>query len=224
MKPILASLSFLLLSYFAFGQNAEKISLETTRLIVFDVTAKQEPYKGKDALVLEQTRPIDNQKTFALLKNMDFHNGVIEITLAGAVGNKNVEGARGFVGVVFRVNKDTSAFEQFYIRPTNGRANDQVRRNHSTQYVSYPGFPWEKLRKESPEKYESYADLVPGEWTKLKIVVKEETAQLFVNGAEQPTLIVSDLKQGREARGSIGLWIGPGTLAQFADLQVTKWD
>jgi hypothetical protein len=52
-----------------------------------------------------------------------------------------------------------SGFECFYLRPTNGRADDQVRRNHSVQYISFRGFPWYRL--ESPEKYESYTDLVP---------------------------------------------------------------
>lgn len=209
---------------FAQAPKTENISLRADKLIPYDVTVKVETYKGKEAIVLEQPKVIDNQKTFALLKDLDFHNGTIEITLAGAIGNKALEGARGFVGIVFRVSRDTSKFEHFYIRPTNGRANDQVRRNHSTQYVSYPGFPWEKLRKVTPEKYESYADLQPGEWTKIKIVVKDETAQLYVNGAEQPTLIVNDLKQGKDLRGGIGLWIGPGTIAQFTDLKVTRLD
>lgn len=206
------------------AQKTEIILLKADIFTVYDVTVKEESYKGKPAIVLEQTKVIDNQKTFALLNNLEFHNGTIELSLAGAVGNKAVEGARGFVGIVFRVNKDTTQFEHFYIRPTNGRANDQVRRNHSTQYVSYPGFPWEKLRKETPEKYESYADVVPAEWTKIKIVVKDETAQLFVNGVEQPTLIVNDLKQGKDLKGGIGFWIGPGTLAQFADLKITRID
>ena len=225
---ILKSTSLFILS-FAFGivanaQKTESISLKVDKLSLYDVTVKTESYKGKEALVVEQPKVIDGERTIALLKDVDFHNGTIEVTLSGQVGNKAVEGARGFVGVVFRVSKDTSKLEKFYIRPTNGRANDQVRRNHSTQYVSYPGFPWEKLRKETPEKYESYADLVPAEWTKIKIIVKDETAQLYVNGAEQPTLIVNDLKQGKDLRGSIGLWVGPGTLGHFTDLKITKLD
>lgn len=212
------------LALFAHAQKAETIGLQPDKLVAYDVTIKSETYKGKTAIVLEQSQVVDNPKTLALLKDLEFHNGTIEVSLAGAVGNKAVEGARGFVGIAFRVSKDTTKLEKFYIRPTNARANDQVRRNHSTQYVSYPGFPWERLRKESPEKYESYADLQPGEWTKIKIVVKDETAQLYVNGAEQPTLIVNDLKQGKDHRGGIGLWIGPGTLAQFADLKVTRVD
>ncbi|WP_131368630.1 hypothetical protein [Chryseobacterium luteum] len=114
--------------------------------------------------------------------------------------------------------------EVFYLRPTNGRANDQVRRNHSDQYISWPGYPWEKLRKETPEKYEAYADMAPGEWIKVKVEVKGETAKLYVNGASQPTLIVNDLKQGGNLRGGIGLWIGPGTLGHFTDLKITKED
>jgi hypothetical protein len=46
------------------------------------------------------------------------------------------------------------------LRPTNGRADDQVRRNHSTQYISYPDFPWYRLREETPGMYESYSDSI----------------------------------------------------------------
>jgi hypothetical protein len=70
----------------------------------------------------------------------------------------------------------------FYLRPTNGRADDQVRRNHSAQYISSPEFPWYLLRKEFPEKYESY--FVPGEWTKMRIEVKGNRATLSVSGAD----------------------------------------
>jgi hypothetical protein len=125
------------------------------------------------------------------------------------------------VGVVFRAAPDGSKFECFYLRPTNGRADDQVRRNHSLQYISIPRFPWQLLREKFPEKYESYVDLQPGEWTKVKIVTKGDHAQLFVHGTTQPALIVNDLKQP-VASGAVGLWVGPGTVAHFSDLRVTK--
>jgi hypothetical protein len=107
------------------------------------------------------------------------------------------------------------------LRPTNGRAEDQVRRNHSVQYISIPGFPWPLLRKEFPEKYESYVDLVAGEWTKVKIEVKGDKARLFVHDSPQPTLLVNDLKQGL-SKGAIALWVGPGTIAYFSDLRITR--
>jgi hypothetical protein len=106
-----------------------------------------------------------------------------------------------------------------YLRPTNGRADDQLRRNHSTQYISYPDYPWYRLREESPAVYESYTDLVPGAWTPVKIVVSGQRAELYVNRAEQPCLIVNDLKLGA-TRGQIALWIGAGTEAYFSTLVI----
>src|SRR6185436_10341569 len=100
--------------------------------------------------------------------------------------------ARGFIGVAFRLNKkDTIHYDAFYIRPTNGRSSDQLRRNHATQYIAHPAFPWFRLRRENPGVYESYVDLVPAEWTRLKIVVKDKRAWLYVHGSEQPCLVVT---------------------------------
>jgi hypothetical protein len=59
-----------------------------------------------------------------------------------------------------------------YLCPTNGRAKDQERRNHAVQYVSHPDWPWFRLRKESPSKYEPYVDLRSGVWTRMKIEVQ----------------------------------------------------
>ena len=114
---------------------------------------------------------------------------------------------------------DSVRYECFYIRPTNGRAEDQLRRNHSAQYISHPKFTWFKLRDENPGVYESYADMVEGEWTKLKIEVKDNKARLYVNGAAQPCLIVNDLKYGKSV-GAISLWVGPGTDGYFANLNI----
>jgi hypothetical protein len=128
---------------------------------------------------------------------------------------------RGFVGISFRVSSDRSDSETFYLRAKNGRSEDQLQRNHSAQYISLPGFPWQKLRSESPGKYESYVDLVPGKWIHVKIQVSGTSARLYVNGAEQPTLIVNDLKQP-PVPGAIALWVGPGTIANFSDLKVPR--
>lgn len=226
MKKIISTIALLAFVSFGFAQKAENIILKVENFNTYNVTLKPEKYKGKEALAAEQTttRDSDRQYTFAGLKNFEFHNGTIEVELTGEPKKDAIEGARGFVGIAFRVAQDTSAFECFYLRPTNARAEDQVRRNHSVQYISHPGFPWRKLRSETPEKYETYTDLVAGEWTKLKIEVKDDKAKLFVNGAEQPTLLVNDLKQGKDKKGSVALWIDIGTLARFANLKITKWD
>jgi hypothetical protein len=175
-------------------------------------------FKGRKALrVLEL--PDFNGESVAILEGTQFANGAIEATIAGQPAAGAAEGARGFVGIAFRVAPDVSRFECFYLRPTNGRADDQVRRNHSLQYVSHPDFPWFRLRKEFPEKYESYADIVPGEWTKIRIEAQGTRARLFVNGAAQPSLIVNDLKLD-ETSGAVALWIGAGTEAHFAEVRI----
>jgi len=132
------------------------------------------------------------------------------------------EWARGFIGVAFRIDERNTKFESIYLRPTNGRADDQIRRNHSIQYFSFPDYKFDRLRKESPEKYESYADMGLNEWITIKIVVQGPTVRLFLNNNDQPSLIVNDLKLGENNSGAIGLWVGNWTEGYFRDLKVIK--
>jgi hypothetical protein len=192
-------------------------------LKLLNVTAESINYKGRKALRVTDAAPPDlgDEGRLAVLTDTDFQDGTIEVDLTGAPLPNAGEGARGFVGLAFRVAPDASRFECIYLRPTNGRADDQVRRNHSVQYISVPGFPWPFMRKNFPEKYETHVDLVPGEWTKVKIEVKGDKARLFVHDSLQPTLLVNDLKQGT-SKGAIALWVGNGTVAHFSNLRITK--
>jgi hypothetical protein len=159
----------------------------------------------------------------ALLDGVEFSNGTIEVDIAGEPASSGAAGAgaRGFVGVAFRVQPDRKTYDCFYIRPTNGRAEDQERRNHAVQYISHPTYTWSKLRQETPSRYEAYADMVPAEWVHLKIEVDGLKAKLFVNGATQPTLLVNDLKSGPNAKGRVAIWFEGSTIAHFANLKVT---
>ena len=235
MKSLIGTIA--VLAYLAIGALAQtpgpNAAIRTTT-IPLNRLDEQQPrnvktelvtYKGRKALRVIDAAPPDAADGIQLviLNKTEFRDGTIEIELTGEPSPKAKNtAARGFVGVAFRVNpdaKDAVKYDCFYLRPTNGRADDQVRRNHSTQYISYPDFPWFRLRKEFPEKYESYADVVPGEWTKVKIEVHGEKARLYVQGAPQPALIVNDLKQ---AQGKIALWIGTDTIAHFANLHVSQ--
>jgi len=157
----------------------------------------------------------------AVIEGLGFSNGTLEAEIAGAPGPGAGEGARGFVGIAFRLQGDMKTYDAFYLRPTNGRAEDQERRNHAVQYIAHPDWPWFRLRKETPSKYEAYVDLAPGTWTKVKIEVRGERARLFVHGNEQPTLVVNDVKSGATAKVAVSLWLGPGTIAHFRNLIVT---
>jgi len=164
-----------------------------------------------------------DQPTFVRLNNTDdFSNGTIEVMLLSRLLPTATPDARGFIGLAFRINKDNSRFESIYIRPTNGRAEDQLRRNHSTQYFSYPDYKFDRLRKEAEGKYESYADMGLNEWIKMKIVVKNAQAKLYLNDNPQPVLIVNDLKLGAANSGAIGLFVDTGTDAFFRDIKVVS--
>ena len=218
---------FPVLIIFAFALTvvqAQTVSLASPdQLKLANVKAETVTFKGRKALRVRDAAPpeLGDEGRLVILSTTDFQDGVIEVDLAGEPAPGAGEGARGFVGIAFRVAPDQSRFECIYLRPTNGRAEDQVRRNHSVQYISIPGFPWPLLRKDFPEKYETYVDLLPGEWTKVKIEVRGDKARLYVNGVAQPTLLVNDLKQG-QTKGSIALWIGTGTLAHFSNVRISQ--
>ena len=173
-------------------------------------------YLGKPAVKVVEDGQVPDGEAYAIVRGAVFHNGEIEVELAGRPANA-ATGSRGFIGIAFRVQD--GQFEYIYLRPTNGRADDQVRRNHSTQYGAHPKFDFAVLRQQSPEKYESYVDLEPGVWTRYRITVEGTKARLYVHGAAQPCLIVNDLKLG-DSSGGVALWIGPGTEGYFTGLAI----
>jgi hypothetical protein len=177
-------------------------------------------YQGQRAVRL-RSRPgheADDDSMLAIVPHSDFKDGTIELDVAGAP-IPEVPNARGFIGVAFRVQAHPDSFECIYIRPTNARCDDQQRRNHSVQYTCGPSYSWRRLRTESPETYEAYADMEPGVWTHLKVEIAGTKARLYVNRAPQPALIVNDLKLG-DTRGAIALWSHTFTDGYFANLTV----
>lgn len=216
----IASAGCLVLIPCCFAETKE-FALDVSHLQLKNVKAESATFKGRKAIRLtDPAANIQDGARLALIPKTDFQDGIIELDVAG----DTVPGAppefRAFTGIAFRASPEGARYEAIYLRPKNGRSEDQLQRNHSAQYISFPEFPWQRLRKDDPGKYESYVDLVPGEWTKFKIEVRGDKARLYVHGSEQPVLIVNDLKHP-PARGAIALWIGPGTVAHFSNLRVT---
>jgi hypothetical protein len=204
------------------ARDPKSAPLSLDKLEVHKVSAEPVTYQGRKAVRVSDLVPDDPDDAgrIAVVLGSSLQDGTIEVSLTGDTAPDTSPAARGFVGVAFRVTPDRSHFECFYLRPKNGRSDDQLQRNHSAQYISIPGFGWKKLRAETPGKYESYVDLVAGQWTQVKIQVSGSHARIYVNGADQPTLIVNDLQQP-PVNGAIALWVGPGTIAHFANLNVT---
>src|SRR5947209_11900157 len=91
-------------------------ALEFIRAVPKPVT-----YKGQKALQLVESGS-NTSDAIALLKDVVFADGTIEVDLAGLPGPGASDAARGFVGIVFRATPHATATECFYLRPTNGRA------------------------------------------------------------------------------------------------------
>jgi len=211
------------------GQTALRgrpITLDTdTKLDVQNARVLWVDYRGRQALKLAPREGHEHdvdQEMAAVLTESDFQNGVIEVDVSGArrkgySTTADSTGFKGIVGISFRVRGDSA--ERLYVRPENSRVNDQLYRNRSTQYESDPDFPWQRLRQDHPGMYESYVDIEPGAWTRLRIEVSGTTARLYVNGAAQPCLVVNDLKHG-ESRGRIALWARISSDAFFTNLRV----
>ncbi len=218
-------LFFLLSFLFAFaGLFAQAIKFDKNNLDANKVYMSAEKVKGKDAVrvVKDSTVQGSDEPTFVKIKGLDFSNGTIEVKVLSRLLKNAPEFARGFIGIAFHIDEQNSKFEGIYLRPTNGRADDQLRRNHSTQYFSYPDYKFDRLRKEAEGVYESYADMGLNEWITMRIEVKGKRAKLFLNENKQPTLIVNDLKLGENISGAVGLWVETGTEGYFANLKIHK--
>jgi len=223
MKNIISSFicCYLLIAGNLYSQS---ISLHKKNLEAVNVLMTAEKLIGKEVIkvIKDSTVKEVDEPTFVKIKGIDFKNGTIEVKVLSRLLKNAPDYARGFIGVAFRINNSNTKYESIYLRPINARADDQIRRNHSIQYYSYPDYKFDRLRKESPEKYESYADMEMNQWITIRIAVKGNQAKLFLNNNKQPSLIVNDLKHGADLSGAIGLWVDIGTEGYFTDVKIYR--
>jgi hypothetical protein len=215
---LIAGLTFSIASY------SQTVKLDSNRLEPVNVFMSIEKIMGKKVVKVIKDSSVKeaDEPTFVKIKGVVFENGTIEVKVLSRLLKNAPDFARGFIGIAFRINDSNTKFESIYIRPINARVEDQVRRNHSIQYYSYPDYKFDRLRKESPERYESYADMEMNRWITMTIKVKDAQAKLFLGHNTQPSLIVNDLKHGTDLSGAIGLWVETGTEGFFSDIKVLQ--
>ena len=201
---------------------SQTIKLDTNRLEAVNVLMSIEKLMGKEVVkaIKDSSVKEADEPTFVKIKGIAFKNGTIEVKVLSRLLKNAPDFARGFIGIAFRITDSNTKYESIYIRPVNARVDDQVRRNHSIQYYSYPDYKFDRLRKEAPERYESYADMEMNKWITMRIEVKDAQAKLFLDNNKQPSLIVNDLKHGADLSGAIGLWVEVGTEGFFSDLKI----
>jgi hypothetical protein len=221
------ALSFL---HHASTHTYEKIKLDSHVFELHNVIGSIVKWEGRQVMKLERdlsAMPFDeknlestvDQPTFAKLVDADIRNGIIEVKLMSRImENAPFKDARGFIGIGFRIDSNDH-FEGIYLRPANGRADDQLRKNHTVQYFAYPGYSFSTLRKEANGIYETYADIGLNEWIDVKIEYRDQKAMLYINNQRHPSFIVNKML-GSTMSGSIGLWVDVGTVGFFKDLKV----
>jgi hypothetical protein len=150
----------------------------------------------------------------AYLEGVEFANGTIELDIRG----KDVQG-QSFVGVALH-GVDGTTYEAIYFRPFNFRAADSTRRAHAVQYISQPTHTWQKLRTEHPGMYEKAVNPAPDPngWFHARVVVAGSQVSVFVDGATQPSLVVTRLSE--RSKGLMGFWVGNGSRGDFAKLTI----
>ena len=212
----------------------KKVNLGKQQFELHNVIGERTVFQNQQVIKIERDLkaiPFDStniEKTvdephYAKLSGLDdFENGTIEIKVYSQLQNPAPYSAiAGFIGLYFRIKEDDSAFEGMYLRPKVGRASNQLFRNHTVQYMSYPHAKFDTLRKIAPFKYEGSAPIALNEWITMRIEVNGETAELFINDLKYSSFIV-DKMLGKNKIGAIGVYVDIGTIGYFKDLKVTK--
>ena len=147
------------------------------------------------------------------LNDTNFKNGTIELDIKG----KDARG-QSFVGVAFH-GLDNDAFDAVYFRPFNFK--NPERNTHSVQYIDMPKNEWSTLRNKFPGKYENTVNPVPdpNEGFHAKIVINFPEVKVYVNDAEEPSLVVNQISKRKN--GKIGVWVGNGSEGWFKNFTIT---
>ena len=198
--------------------------MDAENFVAVNVSAENFTLNGEKVLRVVKTEKLMEFDTdsIAKLKNSDFHNGTIEVKMLSRLLPDAPEFARGFIGIAFRIASDNSAFESFYIRPTNSNTSDIVRRAHGCQYFSFPKYTFAYFRENNISDYENPISNGLNEWINLKAVINDAHADFYLN--DVLTLTVEDLKRGENSRGAVGFFVDIGTEAFYKDLKIFNID
>ena len=199
-----------------------KRCVEFSELMPVHTTLQQEVLNGETVIRVTKKDKIMqfDENTLVKVKDLDFHNGTIRVKMLSRLLPDAPEFARGFIGIVFRVNEANSEFESFYIRPTNAMTDDPVRKAHGCQYFSYPGYTFAYFREFGITEFEAPIHNGLDEWVQLTAVIRDAEARFYLNDEKDPVLTVRNMKHGQNARGSVGFFSEIGTEAFFKDLEI----
>ncbi len=151
--------------------------------------ASVEEFKGKRCLHVQ-----GKEESFVYLPEVSFTDGTIEVDIASST----------FSGIGFHGSKDGKVAHKVYFRPFNSGTE---KHENTVQYsmMGQPEFGWRALRKKSPGKYESGADIRENEWFHVRLEIEGGRVEAYVSDAPKPVLVVERLLDDSRT-GKIGVW------------------
>ena len=110
---MVASLSILPLPSFAEGTAITPPLSDASSVRPRNATVEAVRYAGSNALEVRLSGPYrgPDMDTFAYVPGLEFHNGTVEVDVAGSLLPNAPSGARGFIGVAFRINESDGSCE-----------------------------------------------------------------------------------------------------------------
>ena len=152
----------------------------------------------------------------AIIEDINFETGTIELDLKG----ENTPG-RSFVGIAFNIQND-STYEAIYFRPFNFQAKEQIRRDHSVQYISLPKHDWRLLRTNNEGQFEAEFGRQPSpeDWFKIKIKIEKERVVVYDKETDKELLAVKRLV--KPISNKIALWTGNNSKGAFRNLSIKQ--
>lgn len=175
----------------------QAIPIDTTK---WDIDAKAyviENYKGKKSIYL--------QGGSITLKDVQFLNGTIEYDIF-------LKEVREFPGVYFR-SQENGDGEQFYIRPHQSGNPDANQVAPTTKNIT----PWQLYHG---PKYSFPYEYKKDDWTHVKIQVKGDQAQVFLDWSDTPQLSWNTFHEVRQ--GKVSITGGNSTGLHIADIRISS--
>ncbi|MFT3704548.1 MAG: hypothetical protein QM802_19435 [Agriterribacter sp.] len=199
--------------FFVLQLKAQTIHPDLTSAGNFVAVNRQVIISTKDDKNIVQLNSQPNDG-IAWVKNVSFSTGTIAFDVKG----KNVL-QESFVGIAFHGINDSS-FDAIYFRPFNFQSNEAVRKSHSVQYICMPKYDWSYLRETFPGKYENalVSTIDPDAWFHVKIIVKKDVIEVYVNNDIKSSLQVQPIMHYTE--GKIGFWVGNNSDGSFSNLTI----
>ena len=193
--------SFFILSAALLGAGPVKIPIDLSsgHWVIKDEKAKVQEYKGKTAISL-QGSPSNFRPGLAYFNDLVLENGIIECDIASSV-------KRSYVGIAFRVQSEDN-YELIYFEPHRSGKWDAIQYdpvfNGSTTWQLHHG-----------PGYQAEAEIPTKRWFHVKIVVRGLRAEVYLDDASIPSLVVDELQHGY-GKGYVGAWsYYPGNIANL---------